>query len=346
MAWRRFLQARISGRASGRRFSERSNVPMSSDKTVAPVSEIAGKGFSMSRRKFLAGTVIGGAAAASGHELLETDAPHIGLPAGNKRIDAVKSPFSVKEQQTSYEDATRYNNFYEFGIDKTAPALKARGFRTSPWQISVEGLVNRPQKLDIDAIMKLAPLEERICRHRCVETWSKVVPWIGYPLSVLLDKAEPASNARFVAFESYYDPVQMPEAHSAKITFPYVEGLRIDEAMHPLTMLCVGMYGEILLPQNGAPVRLVVPWKYGFKSIKSIVRIRLVETQPPTTWNVSAPTEYGFYANVNPKVNHPRWSQAKEKPLGNFGRRPTLLFNGYGSQVAKFYAGMDLRKHY
>jgi sulfoxide reductase catalytic subunit YedY len=212
--------------------------------------------------------------------------------------------------------------------------------------VSVEGQVAKPRTFDLDAIMKLAPLEERIYRHRCVEAWSIVVPWIGYSLSALLRQVEPTAKAKYVAFETYYDAKQMPSGRWAGISFPYVEGLRLDEALHPLALLCVGMYGETLPPQNGAPVRLVIPWKYGFKSIKSIAKIKLVEKQPPTTWNLSAPNEYGFYSNVNPQVEHPRWSQARERRLGEFLKRPTLMFNGYGDQVASLYTGMDLRKHY
>jgi sulfoxide reductase catalytic subunit YedY len=212
--------------------------------------------------------------------------------------------------------------------------------------VSVEGAVGKPRKLALEEIMKLAPLEERIYRLRCVEAWSIVVPWIGFSLSALIKAVEPTSKASFVAFETLYDPKQMPAGRWAGIPFPYLEGLRMDEALHPLTLLCFGMYGETLPPQNGAPVRIVVPWKYGFKSIKSIVKIRFVEKQPPTTWNLAAPYEYGFYSNVNPSVDHPRWSQAKERRLGEFLKRNTLMFNGYGDQVAHLYAGMDLRKLY
>ncbi len=258
----------------------------------------------------------------------------------------VKSPFSTGEKLTPLKDVTTYNNFYEFGTDKAQPANEAQRLITSPWSVQVVGLAGKPQVFDLDRIMKLAPLEERIYRLRCVEGWSMVVPWIGYPLSDLLKRAEPAGGARYVAFESLYDSRQMPVAKWAGIPFPYVEGLRMDEAMHPLTLLCVGLYGEVLPKQNGAPVRIVVPWKYGFKSIKSVVRIRLVEKEPPTTWSRANSREYGFYSNVNPKVDHPRWSQAKERRLGEFSKRETLLFNGYGDQVAALYAGLDLRKYY
>ena len=266
--------------------------------------------------------------------------------AGAKLENVRKSPLSTGEKLTPYKDVTTYNNFYEFGTDKAQPAALAKGFRTTPWTVTVEGAVAKPRTFDLDVIMKLAPLEERIYRMRCVEGWSMVIPWIGFPLSALLNAVEPTSKAKYVAFQSYFDSKQMPQARFAGIPLPYVEGLRMDEAMHPLTILAVGLYGEVLPNQNGAPLRLVVPWKYGFKSIKSIVRIRLVEKQPPTTWSMANPREYGFYSNVNPQVDHPRWSQARERRIGEFFKRPTLMFNGYEEQVASLYAGMDLRKYY
>jgi len=266
--------------------------------------------------------------------------------AGTKLENVRKSPLSTGEKLTPYKDVTTYNNFYEFGTDKAQPAALAKGFRTTPWTVTVEGAVAKPRTFDLDVIMKLAPLEERIYRMRCVEGWSMVIPWIGFPLSALLNAVEPTSKAKYVAFQSYFDSKQMPQARFAGIPLPYVEGLRMDEAMHPLTILAVGLYGEVLPNQNGAPLRLVVPWKYGFKSIKSIVRIRLVEKQPPTTWSMANPREYGFYSNVNPQVDHPRWSQARERRIGEFFKRPTLMFNGYEEQVASLYAGMDLRKYY
>ena len=250
------------------------------------------------------------------------------------------------EKITPENDVTTYNNYYEFGTDKGDPSQNARNFVTTPWTVSVEGECAKPRKYSLDEIMHLAPLEERIYRHRCVEAWSIVVPWIGYSLSTIINLAQPTSKAKYVAFESYYDPRQMPLAGQAGIQLPYVEGLRLDEAMNPLTLLCFGMYGETLPNQDGAPVRMVIPWKYGFKSIKSIVKIRFVKGEPPTTWNLYAPNEYGFYSNVNPHVDHPRWSQAKERRLGEFFRRDTLMFNGYGDYVASLYAGMDLRKNY
>jgi sulfoxide reductase catalytic subunit YedY len=266
--------------------------------------------------------------------------------ATTKLTGVSKSSYTVDDKVTPLDVITHYNNFYEFGTDKEDPSRNAQNFRTSPWMVKVEGEVAKPKILDLDALMKLAPLEERIYRHRCVEAWSIVVPWIGYSLNALLKEVEPTSKAKFVAFESYYDRKQMPQGTWAGIQFPYVEGLRLDEAMNPLALLAVGLYGETLPPQDGAPFRLVVPWKYGFKSIKSIVKIKLVEKMPPTTWNLSAPQEYGFYSNVNPEVDHPRWSQAKERRLGEFLKRNTLKFNGYGEQVASLYTGMDLRKNY
>jgi sulfoxide reductase catalytic subunit YedY len=243
---------------------------------------------------------------------------------------------------------SHYNNFYEFGVDKDQPAKNAQKFRTSPWAVSVEGEVKTKRKFTMEEILKLAPLEERIYRHRCVEGWSIVVPWIGFSFSVLAKLVEPTPKAQFVAFESYWDLGQMPKARPelAGIQFPYVEGLRMDEAMHPLTLLCVGMYDDVLPNQDGAPVRMVIPWKYGFKSIKSLVKIRFVPKEPPTTWNLANAHEYGFYSNVNPNVDHPRWSQARERRLGEIFKRATLMFNGYGDQVSSLYTGMDLKKYY
>jgi sulfoxide reductase catalytic subunit YedY len=303
-------------------------------------SEVTPKGLYFDRRKFLAGIP---AAFLGARELLSPSARAL---AGAKLPPLARSPFSTPEQPNSFNDVTHYNNFYEFGTSKDEPAKLARNFRTTPWTVSVEGEVAKPRKYSLDDIMKVAPLEERIYRHRCVEAWSIVVPWAGYSLSALLKQAEPTSKAKFVAFQSYFDMGQMPEGRNAGIQLPYVEGLRLDEAMHPLTMLTVGMYGETLPPQDGAPVRLTVPWKYGFKSAKSLVKIRLVEKQPPSTWNLQSSQEYGFYSNVNPKVDHPRWSQATERRLGELRRRPTLMFNGYGDQVASLYTGMDLVKNY
>ena len=263
------------------------------------------------------------------------------------KLTAAKSPLSTSEPLTPLEAITHYNNFYEFGTDKEDPSKNAYKLRTSPWSVKVEGAVSKSTVLDLDAIFKLAPLEERIYRHRCVERWSMVIPWIGFPLSALLKRVDPTSKAKFVAFESVYDSKIMLNSQFAGIQFPYIEGLRMDEAMHPLTLLAVGLYGESLPNQDGAPFRLVVPWKYGFKSIKSIVKIKLVEKEPSTTWNLAGPNEYGFYSNVNPERDHPRWSQAKERRLGEFRLRDTIKFNGYGDQVASLYTGMDLvRKYY
>jgi sulfoxide reductase catalytic subunit YedY len=308
-------------------------------------SEITPRWLYVNRRKFLTGALGVTAGALAGKALKELAWPSQKVMATSKLNVALKSPFSTPEQVTPYEDVTHYNNFYEFGTGKEDPAKNAKNFQTSPWSVKVSGLVEKPRKFSVEELMRLAPLEERIYRHRCVEAWSIVVPWIGYSLSVLLKEVAPQPKAKFVAFESYYSPGQMPMASYAGIRFPYVEGLRLDEAMHPLALLCFGMYGETLPNQDGAPVRLVVPWKYGFKSIKSLVMIKLVEKQPPTTWNMANSSEYGFYSNVNPHVDHPRWSQAKERRLGEFFRRPTLMFNGY-DQVASLYAGMDLRKYF
>jgi len=305
-----------------------------------PYSEVTPRSLYLSRRSFLTGVP---AAFLGARELLS---PSASAQAGPKFANLVKSPLSTSEKQNTYKDVTTYNNFYEFGASKDEPARLAKNFKTSPWVVSVEGEAAKPRKFSMEEILKLAPLEERIYRHRCVEAWSIVVPWIGYPLRALLKQVEPTSKARFVYFESCFDLNQMPEAKHAGIPLPYVEGLRIDEAMHPLALLCVGMYGEPLPPQDGAPVRLVVPWKYGFKSIKSLVKIKLVSSQPQNTWNIANPHEYGFYSNVNPQVDHPRWSQATERRLGEFRRRPTSMFNGYGDQVAQMYAGMDLRKYF
>jgi sulfoxide reductase catalytic subunit YedY len=250
------------------------------------------------------------------------------------------------ESLTSLQDVTHYNNFYEFSTDKRQVAPRARHFVSSPWTVEVGGLAHKPRTFDFDDLRRLSPPEERIYRHRCVEGWSMVIPWIGFPLSRVLDQVQPMGNARYVAFETLADPRQMPNIRSSVLEWPYVEGLRLDEARHPLTLLAFGLYGATLPPQNGAPLRLVVPWKYGFKGIKSIVRIRLVETLPRTTWNRSAPGEYGFYSNVNPQVDHPRWSQRMEQRIGESGQRETLMLNGYADQVAGLYAGMDLKVNF
>ena len=252
----------------------------------------------------------------------------------------------LDDELTSFEAITNYNNFYEFGTDKRDPAKNAHTLETRPWTVVVDGEVHKPRVFDIEDILKTFPTEERVYRLRCVEAWSMVVPWMGFPLGALLSRVEPTSHAKYVEFTTLHDPEQMPGQRRAILPWPYAEGLRMDEAMHPLTILSVGLYGKMLLNQNGAPIRLVVPWKYGFKSIKSIVRIRLVRERPAATWNVVAPGEYGFYANVNPDVDHPRWSQKRERRIGELRRRPTLMFNGYGEDVARLYAGMDLTKSY
>jgi methionine sulfoxide reductase catalytic subunit len=316
-------------------------------------ADITPRGLYMGRRNFLLGALGTYGAVALWKRLPGWLAgPATGSvprPLGN----LVKSPFSTTETVTPAGLVESYNNFYEFGTDKSDPSRNAKNFVTSPWTVSVEGEVAKPRRFSMDEILRLAPLEERIYRHRCVETWSIVVPWIGYSFSTLVKLVEPTSKAKYVAFESYYDPKQMPWAASAGIQIPYLEGLRLDEAMNPLTLLCVGMYGDTLPNQDGAPVRMVVPWKYGFKSAKSLVKIRFVKSEPLTTWDmykgINGMPEYGFYANVNPHVDHPRWSQAKEHRLGGglFARPiPTLMFNGYGDQVASMYAGMDLRKYF
>jgi methionine sulfoxide reductase catalytic subunit len=254
------------------------------------------------------------------------------------------------EKATPYKDVTTYNNFYEFGTDKADPARNAHTLKTRPWTVAIEGEVKKPKVFDIDELLKLVPQEERIYRLRCVEGWSMVVPWIGYSLAELIKRVEPTGNAKYVQFVTLADPKTMPYVSSRVLDWPYVEGLRLDEAMHPLTLLGFGLYGEVLPNQNGAPVRLVVPWKYGFKSGKSIVKIRFVEKEPSTSWVLAGPQEYGFYSNVNPKVDHPRWSQATERRIGEDGlfqkKRPTLMFNGYEAQVGQMYAGMDLAKHF
>ena len=254
------------------------------------------------------------------------------------------------EKVTAYADATSYNNFYEFGTDKADPARHAHALQTSPWSVEIEGLVNKPGRYALEDLLKLSPMEERIYRLRCVEGWSMVIPWVGYSLSALIKRVEPQGSARYVEFVTLADPKQMPGLRSRVLDWPYTEALRLDEALHPLTLLTFGMYGEVLPKQNGAPVRLVVPWKYGFKSAKSIVKIRFIEQEPRTAWNKAAANEYGFYSNVNPDVDHPRWSQATERRIGEDGlfakKRKTLLFNGYEAQVGQLYAGMDLRKNY
>jgi sulfoxide reductase catalytic subunit YedY len=310
-----------------------------------PSSEITPKSLYMNRRKFIAGTAILGAAALTGLGVSEMSAPSV-VAHANTKIDGLqKSPFSTTEKITPYKDVTNYNNYYEFSTDKYEPAGLAKNFKIRPWTVTIDGAVKKKQVLDVDTIIKMAAPEERIYRHRCVEGWSIVVPWIGFSLSELIKRAEPLPKAKFVEFTTLMDVQQMPGQRGRVLEWPYVEGLRMDEAMHPLALLCFGMYGEVLPNQDGAPLRMVIPWKYGFKSIKAIVRVRFTDSQPFNTWSRSAPNEYGFYSNVNPNVDHPRWSQAKERRLGEFFKRPTLMFNGY-DQVASLYSGMDLKKNF
>lgn len=310
-------------------------------------SDVTPKDTFLRRRDFLA--VAGSAAvgvATNGFGLAGTPDVFAQNPAAQKLTNLKKSPFSTDEKLNSYKDITTYNNFYEFGLDKADPGKYAHTLKPKPWSVVVEGQCGKPGTYNIEDIMKYAPLEERIYRLRCVEAWSMVIPWIGYPLSEFLKRFEPTSKAKFVEFRTLVDTKQMPGQTEPALNWPYVEGLRMDEAMHPLTLLGLGLYGEVMPNQNGAPIRLVIPWKYGFKSIKSIVRVRFVETEPINTWKQQQSSEYGFYANVNPQVDHPRWTQGSERRLGEFFRRKTLPFNGYGDQVASLYTGMDLRKFY
>jgi sulfoxide reductase catalytic subunit YedY len=310
-----------------------------------PSSEITPKRLYFNRRRFLAGTAVAGLATAAGVRLREFSSPETSVQA-NAKIDGIqKSSFSTTEKITPYKDVTNYNNYYEFSTDKYGPAGLAKDFKTRPWTVTIDGLVPKKQVVDVDTIIKWATPEERIYRHRCVEGWSIVVPWVGFSLSELVKRAAPLGKAKFVEFTTIYAPNQMPGLKVPVLDWPYVEGLRLDEAMHPLAMLCFGMYGEVLPNQDGAPLRIVVPWKYGFKSAKAIVRVRFTDRQPLNSWNKSAPDEYGFYSNVNPNVDHPRWTQAKERRLGEFLKRPTLMFNGY-DQVASLYSGMDLKKNF
>jgi methionine sulfoxide reductase catalytic subunit len=304
-------------------------------------SEITDKQLYLKRREFLQLGAATGLAALTGGLLVPRDAMALA-----KLNVAKKASATVEDPLTPLRDVTSYNNFYEFGTDKSDPASYSSTLKTRPWTVAVEGEIKHPKTYDIDELLKLAPLEERIYRLRCVEGWSMVIPWIGYSLSELIKRAEPNGKAKYVEFTTLQAPDQMPGQKSAVLNWPYVEGLRLDEAMNPLALLCVGLYGEVLPNQNGAPIRIVVPWKYGFKSAKSIVKIRFVEKEPLTAWNRAAASEYGFYSNVNPDVDHPRWSQAKERRIGEFGKRKTLMFNGYADQVASLYTGMDLKKSF
>jgi len=309
-------------------------------------SEITPEQLYLRRREFLAAGV---AIATLGPRVANAAAPApVPSPVTPGALPAfTKSPLSTTtEKQTSLEDVTHYNNYYEFGTNKTDPAENAGSFKPRPWTVKLEGELAKPRTIDLDELMKMVPLEERIYRMRCVEAWSMVIPWVGLPLGALLKKLAPTSKAKFVEFTSIVRPEEMPGQGAPILPWPYVEGLRIDEAMNPLPILAVGLYGKVLPNQNGAPLRLVVPWKYGFKGIKAIVKIKLTDTQPRNTWNILAPEEYGFYANVNPKHDHPRWSQAKERRIGDFFKRDTLMFNGYADQVASLYSGMDLDKNF
>jgi sulfoxide reductase catalytic subunit YedY len=317
-----------------------------------PSSEITPEALYADRRRFIKSSLLFAATAAGvGGGLVwltgsmrRTGAVAAGTAAA---LPAVRpGPFGTSEAHTPYADVTSYNNFYEFGTEKGDPARLSGSLKTRPWTVSIEGEVHQPQTVDIDALLRLFPLEERVYRMRCVEAWSMVIPWDGFSLGDLIRRAEPTANARYVAFTTLLDPAQMPGQRRDFLEWPYVEGLRLDEALHPLTLLATGLYGRPLPNQDGAPLRLVVPWKYGFKGIKSIVKIALTREQPPTTWNVAGPEEYGFFANVNPEVDHPRWSQATERRIGEVARRPTLPFNGYAEQVAGLYAGMDLRRNF
>ena len=310
-----------------------------------PSSEITPKSLYLNRRAFMTVAAALAGAAAVGDKALDLLSPSQTVHAGTK-LQYTESKYNTTEKETPYKDVTTYNNYYEFSTDKSGPAELAGKFQPIPWSVTIEGDVKKKKTLDLDSLLKLSPLEERIYRHRCVEGWSMVIPWVGFPLSSLINAAEPTSKAKYVQFETVYRPGQMPGQNRDVLQWPYVEGLRMDEAMNPLAILAVGLYGQSLPNQNGAPIRLVLPWKYGFKSIKSIVKVRFVESQPQTTWNISAPNEYGFYSNVNPNVDHPRWSQAKERRIGEFFKRDTLMFNGYGDQVAGMYNGMDLKKYF
>lgn len=312
-------------------------------------SEITSKSDYMNRRNFIAGATAAGALALGADRVAQVIDPASRVFADTK-LQTVSSPLSATgETLTTLKDITSYNNFYEFGTDKSDPARNSGRLKTRPWVVTVDGLVKKKKTIDIDAILKLHALEDRVYRFRCVEAWSMVIPWVGYSLSEFINQCEPLSSAKYVQFLSLADPKQMTGLMQSSIDWPYSEGLRMDEAMHPLTLLTVGLYGETLPNQDGAPVRIIVPWKYGFKSAKSIVTVRFVDKQPRTTWNQMAPNEYGFYSNVNPDVDHPRWTQKSERRIGEpfyKQRRTTLMFNGYTDQVAKLYAGMDLKKNF
>ena len=308
-------------------------------------SEITDKELYLNRRQFIRTASLGAAGLGSGLLVPGLLGPMSEARGATKLTGVGKSAFSTDEPLTPLKDITSYNNFYEFGTGKSDPQRNSKDFKTRPWTVTVEGEVHKPKTFGIEELLKL-PLEERVYRMRCVEAWSMVIPWIGFELSHLIKAVEPTAKAKYIQFVTLHDPEQMPGQRRGVLDWPYLEGLRMDEAMNPLAILGVGLYGEVMPNQNGAPIRLVVPWKYGFKSIKSIVKVRFVEKQPATAWNVAGPQEYGFYSNVNPTVNHPRWSQASERRIGDFFRRKTLMFNGYEEQVAHLYKGMDLKKLY
>jgi sulfoxide reductase catalytic subunit YedY len=311
-------------------------------------SEITDEKLFWNRRTFIRGAVLATTATATGWLYRKLATPNQQAPKPEVAQAPLAGGYRTPggEKATAFEDITNYNNFYEFSTSKEGVAPRASNFVTRPWTVEVRGMVHKPKIFDIDELTRLAPLEDRVYRFRCVEAWSMIIPWLGFPLKRLLDEVEPMGSAKYVAFTTLLDPQRMPNQRRDVLPWPYVEGLRLDEALHPLTLLATGLYGKPLPPQNGAPIRLVVPWKYGFKSIKSVVKITLTDTKPRTTWNEVASDEYGFYSNVNPQVSHPRWSQATERRIGEWGRRDTLLFNGYGDQVAQLYSGMDLKVNF
>lgn len=311
-------------------------------------SEITDEKNYWNRRNFIRGGILAATTTATGLVYRKLNPPNLTAKKLNpEELKAKEGYFTAEgEAANDFADITNYNNFYEFTTSKEGVARRAKNFVTRPWTVEVGGLVHKPKTFDLDEILKLAPLEDRVYRFRCVEAWSMVIPWMGFPLAELLKQVEPMGDARYVKFFTLYDPDRMPNQKADVLTWPYIEGLRLDEAMHPLTLMAAGLYGKMLLPQNGAPLRLVVPWKYGFKSIKSIVKILLVSDEPVSAWMDAGPDEYGFYSNVNPKVSHPRWTQATERRIGEFGLRDTLMFNGYGDQVASLYSGMDLKANF
>jgi sulfoxide reductase catalytic subunit YedY len=309
-------------------------------------SEITDKRLYLRRREFIQAAAVTAVGAAAGALVPGTVQAATWPRVKIANVQKAQPAFTTGEKPNSYQDITTYNNFYEFGTEKEDPSNNAGSLKTKPWTVKVDGLVNKPADYQLDDLIKPYALEERVYRHRCVEAWSLVIPWVGFPLADFLKTVDPRPTAKFVEFTTLYSPQQMPGQRTSVLRWPYVEGLRLDEAMHPLTILAVGLYGEYLPNQDGAPLRLVVPWKYGFKGAKSIVHIRLTDRQPMNTWQLSASNEYGFYSNVNPSVDHPRWSQARERRIGEFFKRPTLMFNGYGDQVASLYTGLDLKKNF